>query len=151
MAASKRIAAPVAWAAAAAIIVCAAVLGARSGGVSASVALVVTQLIGLGIWFGLGGGLGRAWATANAVTGAAWVVLFVVPSAVYAVAPSHLPGLNAVGAIAGVNVSLFAMTAGYALVLRGRPSRARAAQLAVLPAEASSRRAAAWFGAGLLG
>ena len=126
-------------------------LGAAEGGTGAVVVLVLLQALGLAWWFRAGLRIGRGWATANFVLGTAWVALFLIPSLVYAVAPSYLESFDPMDAVAVVNVSLFALLIGYAADQWRRPVRADGPLLAVRTADVRPWRAAGWFGVGLLG
>jgi hypothetical protein len=128
-----------------------AIAGKGSAGPRAAVPLVLLQLAGLYAWFREGWRIGRGWASANFITGAAWLVLFLGPCVIYAVAPRYLTGLNVIGAVAVVNLSLFGLLAGYMLSApRGR-SRAATRQIAIRSPQEKPGRAAACFAAGLLG
>ncbi|MCW3067367.1 MAG: hypothetical protein JWN32_4539 [Solirubrobacterales bacterium] len=136
---------------AAGVAIASAVLGSTVGGSGAAVLLVLLQIAGLGVWFRAGWRIRRGWATANFVTGAAWLALFLGPCAVYAVAPRHLPGLDAAGAIGVVDVSLFALLAGYVLTMRSAPVVAERRRIEVRPTRERPARAVAWFVVGLAG
>jgi hypothetical protein len=118
--------------------------------VRAAVLLTLLQAGGLAAWLWLGTRLGRGWATANAATGAAWALLFLVPCAVYTVAPHYLAGYDVASALAVVDVSLLAMLAGYRLGLGAGPLRARGPLVAVWRTPVLPRRAAGWFVVGLI-
>jgi hypothetical protein len=134
-----------------AVAVAAGLLGSAVGGTGGAVVLVLLQVLGLGLWLWLGSAIGRGWATATFVVGAAWALLFLVPSAVYAVSPRYLPGLNATGAIAVVDTALFALLAGAVLSERGRPRRAPLRVVRVRATPIVRGAAVVWFALGLLG
>lgn len=138
-------------AAGAAAAVAAGALGGIVGGRAGALALVFLQGLGLACWFGQAAVLRRSWATAAFVTGAAWVALFAIPSFVYAVAPRYLHGFNATGAIAVVDVSLFAMLLGQAFGLRGARDSPGAVRLALGPGAGSVALAVRWFVVGVVG
>jgi hypothetical protein len=122
-----------------------------TGGRALVFLLLALQGCGLGLWFWMGSRHARAWTTANAVTGAGWILLFTIPSAIYAVAPGKLAGLDPAAGLGMVDLSLFAMIAGVLFEQRRSVPRAETSRLDIRPVEMNRRRAIGWYVVGLMG
>jgi O-antigen polysaccharide polymerase Wzy len=91
------------------------VLALALPGTAAAYAAASAQTIGVAWLAARGLASPRGWMTATSVTAAAWVVLFVVPSWIYAIDPEVLLVDGGSEALLVVNVSLYALLLGWEL------------------------------------
>lgn len=143
----KAIVAAAAW-----LSVIAAAAALAGAGVAASYCLAVVQVFGV-VWLvTLGWHQSRQWATATVITAAAWLVMFTIPSWIYAV-DRELYGVASPlsETLALVNVGLFALIAGVVLARRGGTEPRNGPRKVVLvPERLANRRLAMWFVLGVL-